>query len=68
MMVLGQYSIAQVMVDAWWYWVSSGRYWLVLGIQSYWVNMGLLCLYILKKVYIWSDVTIAGQTNQQTNK
>ena len=35
MMVLGQYSIAQVMVDAWWYWVSRVRYWLVLGIQWY---------------------------------
>ena len=59
-----------------------GRYWLepgvvvmgqynlvLLGIKWYWVDMGLSCLYILKKVEILLDVTIAGrQTNEQTNK
>ena len=52
------------MVGTWWYWVSMGRYRLVLlGIKWYWVSIGLLCLYvfILKQVEIWSDVTIAGQ-------
>ena len=51
--------------------VVLGQYNLVLiGIQWYWVSKGLLCLYILKKVESWSDVdvTIAGRTNEQTNK
>ena len=39
-----------------------GQYNLVLlGIKWYWVGIGLLCLYVLKKVEIWLDVTIAGQ-------
>ena len=33
----------------------------LLGSKWYWVSIGPLCLYILKKVKIWSDVTIAGQ-------
>ena len=33
----------------------------LLGIKWRWVSTTLLCLYILKKVEIWSDVTIAGQ-------
>ena len=50
-----------------WYLVVLGQYKLVLlGIKWYWVSMGLLCLYILKKMEIWSDVTKAGrQTNEQ---
>ena len=57
-----------------------GRYWLVLwvlgqynlvllGIEWYWVSIGLLCLYILKKMEIQSDVTITGrQTNDEQGK
>ena len=37
----------------------------LLSIRWYWVSMGL-SLYILKKVEVWSDVTIAGR--QTTNK
>ena len=61
-----------MLVSIWCYWVSMGRYWLVLwvlgqynlvllGIKWYWVSIGLLCLYILKNMEIWLDVTIAGQ-------
>ena len=49
-----------MLVSIWWYCVSVGRYWLVLwvlgqynlvlpGIKWYWVSIGLLCVYILKK-------------------
>ena len=50
-----------------WYVVVLGQYNLVLlGIKWNWVSTTLLCLYILKKVEIWSDVTIAGRrTNKQ---
>ena len=49
-----------------WYLVVLGQYELVLlGIKWYWVSIGLLCLYILKNMEIWSDVTIAGQTNKR---
>ena len=49
-----------------WYLVVLGQYNLVLlGIKWNWVSTRLLCLYILKKVEIWSDVTIAGQTNNE---
>ena len=34
----------------------------------YWVSTRLLCLYILKKVEIWSDVTIAGQRPTEQGK
>jgi len=53
-----------------WYLVVLGQYNLVLlSIKWYWVGIWLLCLYVLKKVEIWSDVTIAGRkTNEQTNK
>ena len=45
------------------YLVVIGQYNLVLlGIKWYWVSIRLLCLYILKKVEIWLDVTIAGRT------
>ena len=48
-----------------WYLVVLGQYNLVLlGIRWYWFSM-----YILKKVEIWSDVTIAGRTdNDRTRK
>ena len=52
-----------------WYLVLLGQYNLVLlGIKWNQVVTWLLCLYILKKVEIWSDVTIAGRTDKQTNK
>ena len=55
----GSVSSGAVLVGTLWYWVS---------IKWYWVSKGLLCLYILKKMEIWSDVTIAGRTNERTNK
>ena len=49
-----------------WYLVVLGQYKLVLrGIKWDLVSIGLLCLYILKNMEIWSDVTIAGR---RTNK
>ena len=51
-----------------WYLVVLGQYklvLLVLGIKWYWVSIGLLCLYILKNMEIWSDVTIAGQPTKK---
>ena len=52
-----------------WYLVVLGQYRLVLvDIWWYWVSIGLLCLYILKKVKIWSDVTIAGQRTTEQGK
>ena len=46
--------------------VVLGQYNLVLlGIKWYWVSVGLLCLYILKNLEIWLDVTIVGR---QMNK
>ena len=48
-----------------WYLVVLGQYNLVLlGIKWYWISIGFLCLYILKKVEIWTGVTIAGQRRQ----
>ena len=47
LVVLCQYGA--VLVGTLWYWVS---------IKWYWVSKGLLCLYILKKMEIWSDVTV----------
>ena len=44
------------------YLVVLGQYKLVLiGIEWYWANKGLLCLYILKKLMVTS-------TNQPTNR
>ena len=73
-MVLGQYRA--VMADIWWHWGGTGWYLVILGqynlvlfgIKWYWASKGLLCLYILKTVEVWSGVTIAGQTNEQTRK
>ena len=46
--------------------VVLGQFNLVLfGIKWYWLIIGLLCLYILKEVEIWSDVTIVGRTTEQ---
>ena len=48
--VMGQYGA--VLVGTWWYWVSA-----LLDIKWNWISTTLLCLYILKKVEIWSGVT-----------
>ena len=76
MMVLGQYKA--VLANIWWCWVSMRRYWLVHDVCQYnlvlrsikwnWVSTWLLCLNISKKVEIWWDVSIAGRTDEQTNK
>ena len=45
-----------------WYLVVLGQCKLVLlGIKWNWVSIGFLCLYILKNMESWSDVTIAGR-------
>ena len=52
----------------WWYWLVLGQYKLVLlGIRWYMVSKGLVCLYILEKVEIWSGDTDAWQTHRQQN-
>ena len=59
----------------WWYWVSIWPYWLVLdkymlvllGIKWHRVSKGLVCLYILEKVEIWSGDTDAWHTYRQQN-
>ena len=54
-----------VWVGTGWYLVVLGQYNLVLlGIKWNLVSVGLLCLYILKNMEIYSDVTIAGQRQQ----
>ena len=54
LMLLGQYGAV------------LGQYNLVLiGIELYWVNKGLLCLYILKKLMVTST---DRPTNQLTNR
>ena len=60
----------------WWYWISIWRYWLVLGqyklellgFRWYRVSKGLVCLYILEKVEIWSGVTDAWHTDSLTTE
>ena len=48
---------------------GMGRYNLVLlGFKYNWVITRLLCLYILKKVVIWLDVTIPGRMDKQTTE
>ena len=62
-----------IISGTWWYWVSIWQYWLVLDqyklvlldIRWYRVSKGLVCLYILEKVEIWSGVTDASQTHRQ---
>ena len=64
-----------IISGTWWYWVSIWRYWLVLGqyklvllgIRWYMVSKGLVCLYILEKVEIWSGVTDAWHTDSLTD-
>ena len=65
-----------IISGTWWYWVSIWRYWLVLGqyklvlldIRWYMVSKGLVCLYILEKVKIWSVDTNAWNTDSQTTE
>ena len=65
-----------IISGAWWYWVSIWWYWLVLGqyklvlldIRWYMVSKGLVCLYILEKVEIWSGDTDAWHTDSQTTE
>ena len=68
-------NIGSVKGGTGWYLVVLGKSNLVLGqtnlvligIKWNWVSTRLLCLYILRKTEIWSDVTIAGrQTNERT--
>ena len=62
-------NIGSVKGDTGWYLVVLGKSNLVLGqtnlvligIKGNWVSTRLLCLYILKEVEIWSNVTIAGR-------
>ena len=62
-------GIGSVWCGTGWYLVVLGQNNLVLlGIKWYWVGIGLLCLYVLKKVEIRSGVTIAGRTDKKTNK
>ena len=52
-----------------WYLVVLGQYNLVLfGFKWNWVSTRLVCLHILKKVEIWSDVTIPGQRQTKNEK
>ena len=49
-----------------WYLAVLGQYnWVPLGIKLNLVSVQLLCLFILKNMVIYSDVTIAGQRRQQ---
>ena len=60
MMVPGQYGA--VLVGTWWYWGRMIWYCLELsGTGLIWGFNG----YILKKVEIWSSVTIAGRTTEK---
>ena len=55
-----------VWVGTGWYLVVLGQYNLVLlGIKWNLVSVGLLCLYILKNMEIYSDVTIAGRRQRK---
>ena len=64
-----------IISGTWWYRVSIWQYWLVLGqyklvllgIRWYRVSKGLVCLYILEKVEIWSGVTDPWHTDRQQN-
>ena len=49
-----------------WYMVVLGQYnSVLLRIKLYWVSKGLVCLYILEKVEIWSGDTDACHTHRQ---
>ena len=53
LMVLDQYMM-----------ILAGTWSVLLGIRWYRVSKGLVCLYILEKVDIWSGVTDASQTTE----
>ena len=60
LMVLGQYMT--ILAGTW----SLGQYKLVLlDIRCYMVSKGLVCLYILEKMEIWSGDTNASQTDNR---
>ena len=49
-----------------WYMVVLGQYnSVLLRIKLYWVSKGLVCLYILEKVEIWSGDTDASHTDNR---
>ena len=51
------------------YLMVLGQYNLVLlGFKWNWISTRLLCLYILKKVEIWLEVTIAGWTDDNKER
>ena len=51
-----------------WYMVVLGQYnSVLLRIKLYWVSKGVVCLYILEKVDIWSGDTDASHTHSQQN-
>ena len=50
LVLLSQFWIVLVVVRTWRYWFSRGRH-------------RVLCLYILEKMEIWSDVTDLSQTH-----
>ena len=52
--------------DTGWYLVSISWYWL--DIRWYMVSKGLVCLYILEKVEIWSGDTDAWHTDSLTHR
>ena len=55
--------------DTGWYLVVLDEHNLVLfGIKWYWFSKGLLSLYVLKIVEIWSGDTKAGRMNEQTRR
>ena len=52
-----------------WYLVVLGQYnFVLLGFKWNWASQGLYACLYFKKVEIWSDVTIAGRTNDRTNE
>ena len=58
-MVLGQ--LMMILAGTWQYKL------VLLGIRWYRASKGLVCLYLLEKVEIWSGVTDASHTHRQQN-
>ena len=72
MMVLGQKKAVHWLViggteSVWgvagWYLVVLGQYLALLGIKWYWVSIGLLCLYLLRKNGDLVECHHSGTTN-----
>merc|ERR1711994_998648 len=62
-------TVPYEMMNYKWYLMVFGQFKLVLlGIRWYMVSKGLVCLYILEKVEIWSGDTDASQTDRQTTE